>query len=115
MAEMMKKSPVFGDVSLHGNATSILSNMSRSDREDYAKLVMALTSRFGITHQSDLARGKLKTRIKKREESLPELADSVESLTRKAYPDALNDLQDILARDNFIDALYQEDLRLRVR
>ena len=35
--------------------------------------------------------------------------------TRKAYPDASNDLQDILARDNFIDALYEEDLRLRVR
>jgi hypothetical protein len=89
--------------------------MSRSDREDYAKLVMALTSRFGITHQSDLARAKLKTRIKKREESLPELAESVECLTRKAYPDASNDLQDILARDHFIDALYEEDLRLRVR
>ena len=101
--------------SLYGNATLILSNMSWSDREDYAKLVMALTSRFGLTHQSDLARAKLKTRIKKREESLPELAESVESLARKAYPDASNDLQDILARDHFIDALYEEDLRLRVR
>ena len=101
--------------SLHGNATLILSNMSRSDRKDYAKLVMALTSRFGITHQSDLTRVKLKTRIKKREESLPELAESVECLTRKAYPDASNDLQDILARHHFIDALYEEDLRLRVR
>ncbi len=83
--------------------------MSRSDREDYAKLVMALTSRFGITHQSDLARAKLKTRIKKREESLPELAESVECLTRKANPDASNDLQDILARDHFIENVHSED------
>ena len=110
----MNKKPSFWRL-LHGISTSILSNMSQSDREDYAKLVMALTSRFGITHQSDLARAKLKTRIKKREESLPELAESVECLTRKAYPNASNDLQDILARDHFIDALYEEDLRLRVR
>ena len=74
--------------SLHGNATLILSNISGNERGDYAKLVAALSSRFGITHQSDLARAKLKTRIKRREESLPELAENVETLTRKAYPDA---------------------------
>ena len=106
---------LFLATSLHGNATLILSNMSRNDRQDYAKLVTALTTRFGITHQADLARAKLKTRVKRREESLPELAESVEGLTRKAYPDASSDLQDVLARDHFIDALYEEDLRLRVR
>ena len=34
---------------------------------------------------------------------------------RKAYPDASTELQDVLARDHFIDALYEEDLRLRIR
>ena len=96
------------------NATLILSNTSGNERGDYAKLVAALSSRFGITHQSDLARAKLKTRIKRREESLAELAENVETLTRKAYPDALAELQDVLARDHFIDALYEEDLRLRI-
>ena len=75
----------------------------------------ALSSRFGITHQPDLARVKLKTRIKRREKSLPELAESVEALARKAYPDALKELQDVLARDHFIDVLYEEDLCLRIR
>ena len=39
----------------------------------------------------------------------------MECLTRKAYPDASSDLQDILAKDHFIDASYEEVLRLRVR
>ena len=34
---------------------------------------------------------------------------------RKAYPDASKELQDVLATDHFIDALYKEDLRLRIR
>ena len=100
---------------LHGNATLILSNISGNERGDYAKLVAALSSRFGVTHQSDLARAKLKTQIKRREESLPELAENVETLARKAYPDASTELQDVLARDHYIDALYEEDLRLRIR
>ena len=37
---------------------------------------------------------------------MPELAEYVETLTRAAYPDASAELQDIMARDNFIDALY---------
>ena len=106
---------LFLATSLRGNATLILRNISGNERGDYAKLVAALSSRFGITHQSDLARAKLKTRIKRREESLPELAENVETLTRKAYPDASTELQDVLARDHFIDALYEEDLRLRIR
>ena len=42
------------------------------------------------------------------------LATSLGFQTRgKGYPDALAELQDVLARDHFIDALY-EDLRLRI-
>lgn len=63
------QSSVLSDISSRKcNIDFKLSNMSPNDREDYAKLVMVLSSRFGITHQSDLARAKLKTRIKRREE-----------------------------------------------
>ena len=106
---------LFLATSLYRNATMIPSNISGNEQGDYAKLVAALSSHFGIMHQSDLARAKLKTRIKRREESLPELAESMETLTMKACPDALTELQDILARDHFIDALYEDDLRLRIR
>ena len=101
--------------SLQGNATLVLSNLSEQDRRNYKLLVAALTSRFVVTHQSELARAKLKNRVKRRDETLPELVEGIESLTRVAYPDASQELQDVLARDHFIDALTDEDLRLRIR
>ena len=105
----------FFATSLQGNATLVLSNLSEQDRRNYKLLVAALTSRFGVTHQSELARAKLKNRVKRRDETLPELVEGIESLTRAAYPDASQELQDVLARDHFIDALTDEDLRLRIR
>ncbi|CAB3985145.1 Retrovirus-related Pol poly from transposon 412 [Paramuricea clavata] len=68
-----------------------------------------------MAHQSEMARAKLKCRSRGKEESIPELAESVETLTRAAYPDASSDLQDTIAKDNFIDALLDEDMRLKVR
>lgn len=100
---------------LEGKAALVLSNMSDHEQRDYRTLVAALTSRFGVTHQSELARAKLKSKVKGKEESMSELVESVESLTRTAYPDATPELQDVLARDNFIDALQEDDLRLRIR
>lgn len=101
--------------SLAGNATLVLSNLSNQDRRDYHVLVAALTSRIGVTHQAELARAKLKNRLRRKGETLPELVECVESLTRTAYPDATSELQDVLGRDHFIDALSDEDLRLRIR
>ena len=91
--------------SLQGKATLVLSNLSEEDRRNYNQLVAALTSRFGVPHQSELARAKLKNRVKTKDETLPELVEGVESLTRTAYPDASQELEDVLARDHFIDAL----------
>ena len=101
--------------SLQGMATLVLSNLSAEERRNYKLLVAALTNRFGVTHQSKLARSKFKNRLKRKDETLPELVEGIESLTRTAYPDASQELQDVLVRDHFIDALTDEDLRLRVR
>lgn len=100
------KKALFLATSLQGNATLALSNLSEEDRSNYKMLVAALASRFGLMHQSELARPKLKSRVKGKDESLPELhVESVESLTRTAYPDASPELQDVLAKDHFIDRL----------
>jgi hypothetical protein len=53
--------------------------------------------------------------MKRREESLPELAEDVDQLTRLAYPDAAEEMITVLAKDQFIDALPEEDMRLRIR
>jgi uncharacterized protein YoxC len=106
---------VFLATALEGKAALVLGNLSSSERRDYKVLVSALTTRFGMAHQSELARAKLKCKTKTKEESMPELAEYVETLTRAAYPDASAELQDIMTRDNFIDALPDDDIRLKIR
>ena len=105
---------VFLATALEGKAALVLGNLSSVERRDYKVLVSALTTRFGMAHQSELARAKLKCKTKTKEESMPELAEYVETLTRAAYSDASAELQDIMARDNFIDALPDDDVRLKI-
>ena len=102
-------------VSLRGSALTVLTKISPDRRGEYATLIAALDKRYGSAHQTDLNRAKLKGRIRKREESLPELAEDVERLARLAYPDASAEMLEVLAKDQFIDALTDEDFRLRIR
>ena len=63
-------------------------------------------------HQAEVHRMKLKNRVRRREESLTELAEDVERLIRLAYPGADAPMMGV---DHFIDALQEEDMRLKVR
>ena len=42
--------------------------------------------RFDSAHQVELSRVQLRSRVRRRDESLPELAKNIERLTRLAYP-----------------------------
>ena len=46
---------------------------------------------------------------------MPELAQSVKKLTRKAYPSASSNVVETLALDYFIDAIPFRDIRIRLR
>ncbi len=102
-------------ISLRGSALTVLTNLPEEQRSDYAALCAALENRFGNTRQVELNRARLRSRMKRREESLPELAEDVERLTRLAYPDAVEQMITVLAKDQFIDSLPEEDMRLRIR
>ena len=102
-------------VSLRGPALTVLTNIPADQRGDYDVLVGALDKRFGSDHRAELNRVKLRGRVRKREESIPELAEEMKHLARLAYPDAAVDMLDILTKDQFIDELPDEDLRLRLR
>ena len=67
-----------------------------------------------MAHHLELARAKRKCKTKTEEESMPELAEYVETLKGAEYADASAELHDIMTRDNFIDALPDDDLRLKV-
>ena len=100
--------------SLEGNATSVLGVISTDRRQDYAALVAALETRFGSAVQKELNRVKLRNRRRQRGESLAEMADEVERLSKLAYNDAPITTQDTHAKEQFIDAIIDDDLRVRV-
>ncbi len=102
-------------VSLRGSALTILTNLPPEQCSEYTSLLSALDNRFGTAHQTELNRVKLRNRTRKREESLPELAEDIKRLSRLAYPDVAQGMVDVLAKDQFIDAIADEDIRLRVR
>jgi len=102
-------------VSLRGQALTVLTNLPAEQRQDYQTLTRALQNRFGIGHQTELNRAKLRSRLRRREETLPALAEDVERLTRLAYPGAAESMISTLAKDQFIDALHDDDSRLRIR
>ena len=56
----------------------------------------------------------LRSRVRRRDESLPELAENIERLTRLAYPYAAVKMIEVLAKDQLIDALHDEEMRLKV-
>ena len=102
-------------VGLRGPALAVLSNMPSDKLYDYDTLLSALEARFGNAHQTKLHKMKLRSRIRRREETLAELAEDIEYLTRLAYPDATPAMQESLAKDQFIDSLLEEDMRLKIR
>ena len=65
---------------LKGSALSLLGNLPSDTRQDYKELVAALESRFGSTHKQELYRSKFKGRLRRRDESLQELAEDLERL-----------------------------------
>ena len=101
--------------SLTGPALAVLGNLTAEKRTNYKALVSAFTARFGSTHQAELARVRFKSRTRGQDESLPELAEDIERLGRLAYPDAPDQMTDSLSLDQFVDALHDDDTRLRLR
>ena len=85
--------------SLTGPALTVISNLSPDKLYNYSSLVAALEAHLGSSHQAGLHRNKLKSRTRKREEDLPELAEEVERLARLAYPEAPADMLELLAKE----------------
>ena len=70
----------------------------------------ALSARFEPVHQSELYRAKIKSRIRQRGESIPELAQGIRKLVRLAYPSAPAEVREQLSKDCFIDSMNSADL-----
>lgn len=102
-------------VNLSGPAREVLGDLSPTQRKDFAELTQALSMRFGTENRSEMYRATLKSLARKRNESLPELAQSIRRMTKNAYPQAPADVREVLAKDTFVDALDDTDTKWKIR
>ena len=92
----------------------MLGDLDKTQRTSYTDLVAALDSRFGTSNRTEMFRVSLRSRTRKPEKTLPQLAQAIRRLTKQAYPDATVSLQDAIAKDQFIEALTDPELRWKV-
>ena len=101
-------------VSLRGTACQVMNNLPLHRRRDYRELVTALGRRFNPENQSELYRVQLRNRLRRTNESLPELGQHIRQLVSQAYPGANADVLDVLGKDYFIDSIDDPDIRWRI-
>lgn len=104
-------------VRLRGPVQRLIQSLAPAVRNDYAALRAALRQRFLPPERTMLYRAELRGRRHRPDESLTSLADDVQIQVARAYPDAGENAQDMIAQialDSFVDAL-DDSLRRRVR
>lgn len=102
-------------LSLTDDALTCLLLLSPAERSDYGALVGALQRRFGQCAQSGVLRTELTSRQRRPGEPLRALANDIETLARKAYAHMPTDVQNELARDQFIRAVTPRELRIQTQ
>ncbi|CAG2234439.1 unnamed protein product [Mytilus edulis] len=102
-------------VALRGQAQGILGDLPIDKQQNYKALVNALEQRFAPPNQTELYRVQLTERRQKASESLPELGQSIRRLINQAYPTVPEDVRDTLAKQYFIEALADSEMRIRIK
>ena len=102
-------------MSLRGQAQGVLGSPPGDLGRNYGELIKALEDRFALANQTELYRVQLRERRQKATETLPELGQTIRWLTHLAYPTAPIDVRETLAKEQFIDALVDADMRLRIK
>lgn len=85
------------------------------DGQNYYVLVGALHRRFGNFTGADILHTELRNRCRHDCESLHQLSNNIESLTRSSYGNMPPAVQVELARDQFIQGLSPPELRVEVQ
>ncbi|VDI79260.1 Hypothetical predicted protein [Mytilus galloprovincialis] len=102
-------------VSLIGQAQAVLGDLPKEKRQIFSDLVYALEERFAPPCQTELHWVQFKKCRQKASDTLPGLGQSVRRLSNLAYPTAPLELRDTLAKEQFIDALVDSEMRLRIK
>ena len=100
---------------MRGAALLQLQNLLLGVRVKYGNLKAALCEGFVPKERRELHKAEFRARCREREERLPDLASSLRRLVGKAYLEVVTDLQDSLAKDQFIDALEDREIQMKIR
>lgn len=111
----MHQKSLYLAASLRGQAQTVLGNMRPGSNRTYLELCDALESRFAPANQTELYRAMLREKRQKPNECLPELGESIRRLAHLAYPTAPREVTEMIAKDQFVDALADFDMRLRIQ
>ena len=74
----------------------------------------ALTDKFVPTEWRKLFKSELQTHRRASNEKLVDLSSAIAKLARKAFPGAPSDLVNQLAKDRFVEALCNRELRIKI-
>lgn len=106
---------LYVSVSLRGQAQGILGNLPGGHLKKYSDLVTALNERFAPPNQTELYRAHIRERRQRASETLPELGQSIRRVATQAYPRVPMEVVETLAKEQFIDALIESNMRLRIK
>lgn len=98
--------------SLRGNAQGCLGNIQKDDKPDYETLVLALEYRFSPPSQAELYMVQMRERRQIAGETFSELG---QRLANMVYPTATFEFRESLAREHFVDALDNSEMRIRIK
>ena len=102
-------------VRMCGSTLLQLQSLSPDVWGDYTNLKRALHEKFVPKERIELHKAEFRTRRRERDEKLPDLPSSLRQLVGKAYPKAIPDFQDSIAKDQFIDVLEDREIRIKIQ
>lgn len=100
---------------LKGGALEILNQLPARKRTSFSSVTAALERLYGHQHQTEVYRARFRTRIRGPGESLTHLAQDLEQLVRKTYPEASEYMVTILLRDQFVDVVDHPQIRIYIQ
>ncbi|CAC5381217.1 unnamed protein product [Mytilus coruscus] len=101
-------------MSLRGSAQRALSEITRDELFDYAKLKFALTQRFCPPERETAFRCEFRNRRRKREESVAEYGYALKRLATRAFPSIPLGVRESLIIEQYISGLGDAELKRHV-
>ena len=105
----------FLSVYLDGTADEVYRDLDDNEKGDWDTLTSNLEKRFDPAPCLDVFETELCTRKRAEGEKLSDLGNAIRTLARKAYPTEKAETRDRLARTQFVRALNEPEIQLKIR